>query len=146
MLALAPSLRQAARGAALAVGTLVLMLAPFMLAGDFHMFEFHWLVAGGPMHHVVGVGYPFGWPLRLLQGGTTVGVAVGLARLMRKSPAAIFIIPAATTAVRLLLDPLGMFYYWDPITELALLGAATAFAQREALHAWANARANVVTA
>ncbi len=146
VLALAPSLRQAARGAALAVGTLVLMLAPFMLAGDFHMFDFHWEVAGGLMHHIVGVGYPFGWPLRLLQGGTTVGLAVGLARLIRKSPAAIFVVPAATTAVRLLLDPLGMFYYWDPVTELALLGAATAFAQREALHAWAHARAAVATA
>jgi len=139
VLALAPSLRRAVLGAALAAATTGLMLAPFFLAGDFHMFAFDWRVGNGPIHLIVGTGYPFGWPLRLLQGGATVGLAAGLARLVRTSSAAIFIVPAATTVIRLLLDPLGMFYYWDPVILLALLGAATAFAQRNALRTWAEA-------
>ena len=140
-LALAPSLRRAALGAALACATGGLMLAPFLLAGDFHMFALHWSVAGGPIHLLVGTGYPFSWPLRVLQGATTIGVAAGLARLVRTSPASIFVVPAATMFVRLLLDPLGLFYYWDPVIELALLGAATAFARRDALRAWVQAAA-----
>lgn len=141
VLALAPSLRRAVLGAALACATAGLMLAPFVLAGDFHMFAFHWNVAGGPIHHFVGMGYPFGWPLRLLQGATTLGVAAGLARLVRRSSASIFIVPAATTIVRLLLDPMGTFYYWDTVIEVALLGAATAFARRDALRTWVQAAA-----
>jgi hypothetical protein len=136
VLALAPSLRRASLGAALACATAGLMLAPFVLAGDFHMFAFEWRVAGGPLHLLVGSGHPFGWPLRILQGAATIGVAAGLARLVRRSSASIFVVPAATAVVRLLLDPLGFFYYWDPVIELALLGAATAYAQRDALRTW----------
>ncbi|MGZ4335629.1 MAG: hypothetical protein ACXVRJ_15330 [Gaiellaceae bacterium] len=141
VLALAPSLRRAILGAALASATAGLLLAPFLLGGDFHMFAFHWTVAGGPIHFIVGMGHPFGWPLRLLQGATTIAVAAGLARLIRTSSASIFIVPVATTVVRLLLDPMGTFYYWDPIVEVALLGAATAFARRDALRTWVQAAA-----
>jgi len=146
VLALAPSLRRSALGAAIASATVALMLAPFVLAGDFHMFAWQWHVAGGPIHLIVGVGYPFGWPLRLLQSAATVGLAGGLARLIRRNPAAIFIVPAATTAVRLLLDPLGMFYYWDPVILLALLGAATAFVRRDTVRAWAQSVAGPAAA
>jgi len=139
VLALAPSLRRSALGAAFAAATASLILGPFVLAGDFHMFAFHWHVSGGAIGLVTGVGYPFGWPLRLLQGCATVGLAAALARIVRSSPASIFVIPAVTTIVRLLLDPLGTFYYWDPVIELALLGAASAFVRREALRAWVEA-------
>lgn len=145
VLALAPSLRRAVRGVVIAAAIPGLMLVPFMLAGDFHMLSFHWYVEGGPIHVILG-GRSFGWPLRLLQAGTTVVLVGGLARLIRRSPASILIIPAATTFVRLLLDPLGMFYYWDPVIELAVLGAAYAFVQREQLRAWAESHAGPTAA
>ena len=132
---------EAVLGAAVAGATAALLLAPFALAGDFHMFAFQWFVAGGPIHVLVGVGHPFGWPFRLLQSGATVGLGGGLALLIRRSPASIFVVPAATTAVRLLLDPLGLFYYWDPVILLALLAAATAFVRRDALRAWVRSAA-----
>ena len=141
VLALAPCVRRSLLGAAVAGATAALLLAPFALAGDFHMFAFQWFVAGGPIHVLVGVGHPFGWPLRLLQSGATVGLGGGLALLIRRSPASIFVVPAATTAVRLLLDPLGLFYYWDPVILLALLAAATAFVRRDALRAWVRSAA-----
>jgi hypothetical protein len=141
VLALAPSLRRSALGAAIAAATVALLLAPFALAGDFHMFDWQWHVEGGPIHLLVGVGHPFGWSLRLLQAVATVGLAGGLARLMRRSPVSIFVVPAATTVVRLLFDPLGLFYYWDPVIELALLGAATAFVRRDLVLAWARSAA-----
>jgi hypothetical protein len=144
VLALAPSLRRAAIGAVLACATGGVTLAPFVLAGDFHMFAFHWNVADGPIHFLVGTGYTFGWPLRLLQGAVTLVVGVGLARLLRKSPASIFVIPAATVIVRLLLDPLWLYYYWDPLIELALLGAATAFVRRGAIHGWLDSHPRLV--
>jgi hypothetical protein len=141
VLALAPSFRRAVGGAVIAGAVPGLMLLPFVLGGDFHMFQFHWYVAGGPIHLIVGSGYPFGWPLRLLQAGATVGIVGGLARLIRRNPAAIFVIPAATTFVRLIFDPLGMFYYWDPVLEVALMGAAAAFVRREQLVGWAESAA-----
>jgi hypothetical protein len=141
VLALAPSIRRAAVGVALAAAILALALAPFVLAGDFHMFQFQWTIEAGPINYVVGAGHRFGWPLRMMQGAAAVGVGGGLARLLRKNPASVFIVPAATVTVRLLLDPLGMFYYWDPLIELALIGAATAYVQREQLRAWAEAAA-----
>jgi hypothetical protein len=146
VLALTPSLERAAIGAVLACATAGLTLAPFVLGGDFHMFAFHWHVADGPIHFIVGSGYPFGWPLRLLQGAATLVVGVGLARLLRKSSASIFIIPAATVIVRLLLDPLGLYYYWDPLIELALLGAAAAFVRRGALQDWLDSQPRLVRA
>jgi hypothetical protein len=147
VLALAPSMRRAAVGVAIACATIALMIVPFMLAGDFNMFAFEWRVANGPIHLLVGTGHHFGWPLRLLQGFATVAVGVVLARLLAKSLSSIFIVPAATVTVRLLLDPMGLFYYWDPVIVLALLGAAAAFAQREALRSrlesWAPLRGRI---
>ena len=67
VLALAPSLRRAVRGVVIAAAIPVLMLAPFMLAGDFHMFSFHWYVEGGPIHVILG-GRSFGWPLAAAPG------------------------------------------------------------------------------
>ena len=133
VLALAPNLRRSVRGAVIAAEVTTIMLAPFVVGGDFHMFAWKWYVAGGPIHLLVGVGYPFGWPLRLLQGVATVGLAGGLALLIRRSPVSIFVIPAATVFVRLLFDPLGLYYYWDPAIEIALLGAAAALVQRGTL-------------
>ncbi len=141
VLALAPRLRDAARGAALAGSVLALLLAPFVLGGDFHMFDHRWVVTGGAIHLLLPHLHAFPWPLRVLQAAVTVAVAGGLARAIRGSAAAVFVVPAAAAFVRLALDPMSTFYYWDTPLVIDLLGAAAALAQLGAIRTWAGARA-----
>jgi hypothetical protein len=124
VLALAPTLRRAALGAAVAVALGVSWFAPFALGGDFHMFSYKWHVTGGLMGVVLGVGHPFGWALRLVQGAVTVVVAAVLARKTRAAPISVFAIPLITGVLRLALDPMSINYYWDGTSELALLCTA----------------------
>ena len=135
-LLLAPGLRRAALGAAVATAAVCILFAPFVLGGDFHMFAYRWRVTGGLMGAVLGDGHPFGWSLRLLQGVVTVGVAGALARLVHRSPSAVFAVPFATALCRLLLDPMSISYYFDVATEIALVGAAALLAARVQVRAW----------
>ena len=68
VLALAPDLRDALRGAAVAGGVLALLFMPFALGGHFHMLDYHWHVTGGPLRLVMP-GHSFGWPERAAAGG-----------------------------------------------------------------------------
>jgi len=139
VLALAPSLRDAARGAALAGAVFAVQLAPFVATGDFAMTRYHWYVTGGPLHLIIP-GHAFGWPLRLVQALVTLGVVIPLARRMRGLEAAIFVVPAATAIVRLAIDPMGVFYYWDTPLVVELVGAAAAIASLDRIHAWVGDR------
>jgi hypothetical protein len=136
VLALAPDNRRAIPASAVAIAIPAILLAPFMLAGDFHMFDYHWRVTGGALYLVLGTGHPFGWALRLFQGAVTCAVAAGLARVVRRSPAAIYVVPAAASACRLALDPMGLYYYWDTLIVIALLALAGTISERAALRAW----------
>jgi hypothetical protein len=140
VLALAPDLRRALRGVALAVAVPALLLAPFVLGGDFHMFAFRWHVTGGLIHLMLPHLNAFPWPFRFLQGAVTVGAAGGLARAVRGSPSSVFLVPALAAAVRLGLDPMSTFYYWDVPLVIELIGMATAIAQLGALRGWVAAR------
>jgi len=140
VLALAPDLRRALRGVALAVAVPAVLLAPFVLGGDFHMFAFQWHVTGGMIRFLFPHLGAFTWPLRLLQGGVTVAAAGGLARVIRRSPASIFVVPAVAAIVRLGLDPMSTFYYWDVPLVIELIGAGTAIANLDAIRRWISAR------
>ncbi len=48
----------------LALALALAQLAPFLLAGDFHMFAFSWAVAGGPIHLLVDGSDPEPCPSR----------------------------------------------------------------------------------
>jgi hypothetical protein len=97
------------------------------------------VVCGGALALVMP-GHPFGWSLRLLQALVTLAIVVPLARRVRGLGAAIFIVPAATAIVRLAIDPMGTYYYWDTPLAIELVGAAAAVASFDSIQAWAGNR------
>jgi hypothetical protein len=125
VLALAPRLRSVVHGISLAVGVAAAVYAPFILAGQFHMGGYEWVVRGDALiAHVLAPGTPFGWPMRLLQGGCALCAGLVLARLARHSAHAMWLVPFVVVFVRLLLDPLGSGYYFVGIEAPALIGLA----------------------
>jgi hypothetical protein len=125
ILLLLPSVRRTTGASVLALATTAAIYAPFKLGGDFHMFDLHWYVAGGLESHLLGQHHPFTWPMRLVEALLVVGFGSGLAlTLRRRTSAAIWIVPAATSIVRLFLDPVRYPYYWDTSLILMLLGTA----------------------
>jgi hypothetical protein len=139
VLALAPRWRDAAKGALVAGGVFLAIFAPWLLSGDFRMLSYHWYVTGGPLGLVIR-GRPFGWPLRVLQAAIVLAVVVPLARRVRGLAGAIFIVPAAAALVRLAIDPMGTYYYWDLPLVIELVGAAAAIASLDRIQAWAGSR------
>jgi hypothetical protein len=129
VLVLAPRLRDAGVGALVAAGTALALFLPFMLGGHFEMWSFEWLVyRPSPVSMLVAPGTPYGWPLRLAQGAFAVGAGMGVARLLRHSPHALWAVPLAIVAAKLLLDPDLYSYYLaapqGPIFVGAALGAS----------------------
>lgn len=128
VLALAPSRREAAAGALVAAGTALALFLPFMLGGHFGMWSFRWYVyRPSPLSMLVAADTPYSWPLRVAQGALAVGAGVGVARLLRHSPHALWAVPLAIVAAKLLLDPDLYSYYLaapqGPIFVGAALGA-----------------------
>jgi hypothetical protein len=129
VLALAPSVRDAARGLLAAVGAAATLFLPFVAAGQFHMGGYRWLVSSQSLVSlVVAPGTAVGWPLRLLQGAVAVGAGVAVARAARGSRHAIWLVPGVVVLARLLLDPLDSGYYFVGIEGPALVGLALAAA------------------
>ena len=125
VLLLAPRLRDAARGAAVAAGAAAVLFLPFVAAGHFEMGRYHWYVSSQSlMSIVVAPGTAVGWPLRLAQGAVAVGAGLAVARVARGSRHALWLVPAVVVLARLLLDPLGSGYYFVGIEGPALVGIA----------------------
>lgn len=130
VLALAPRLRAAAAaGALVAAGAVLALFLPFMLGGHFEMWSFQWYVyRPSPLSMLVAPDTPYGWPLRFAQGAVAVGAGVAVARLLRHSPHALWAVPLAIVAAKLLLDPDLYSYYLaapeGPIFVGAALGAS----------------------
>jgi hypothetical protein len=123
VLACAPSARGALRAAPVAVGIAAALFLPFIVAGDFAMGSYHWVVVSRSLlGHVVAPGTSFGWTLRLAQGGLAVATGVGAARLARRSAHALWLVPLAVVVVRVALDPMQSGYYFDGIQAPALAG------------------------
>jgi hypothetical protein len=124
VLLLSPRVRDAAKGLAAEAALVVLLLAPFVLAGDFRMFDYKWRVAEGTLLSVVvPVETHFGWPLRLLQASVACGLGAGVAVSLRRSLHAVWLTPLVVVIARLALDPLGYGWYWLEAEALALVGA-----------------------
>jgi hypothetical protein len=129
VLALAPSVRGAARGLLVAIGAAAVLFLPFVAAGQFHMGGYRWLVSSQSLVSlVVAPGTAVGWPLRLLQGAVAVGAGVAVARAARGSRHAIWLVPGVVVLARLLIDPLDSGYYFVGIEGPALVGLALAAA------------------
>jgi hypothetical protein len=124
VLLLAPAARQAARGFAAQVVVTGALFAPFLLAGDFRMFDYSWRVEGWTLvRFLVPAGSEFPWGLRLLQGACALAVGAGLAFALRRTARAVWAVPLGIVAVRILLDPTLYSWYWLGLETLALLAA-----------------------
>ena len=122
---LAPRLRSALAGLATEVLVAAGLFLPFVIAGEFRMFEYRWQVNGDTLLSVfLEPGTRFTWPMRLLQGGLALGVGAALAWPLRRTLHAVWLAPLGVVVVRLALDPVHYPWYWLPVETLALLGAA----------------------
>lgn len=146
VLLLAPRARERALAATIAAGVATMVFAPFLAGGDFHMFALHWKTAHGIAGSLFGIDRPFTWRMRVGEAAIVVALGGALARRVRGSAAAVWAVPAATSVLRLVLDPVRYGYYWDTSLTLLVLGLAPwlaaprAFAR--ALEAWLERRLN----
>jgi hypothetical protein len=124
VLLLAPSVTRALAGACVQVAVVSAMLAPFMVAGTFRMFNHEWQATSGTLvGFVVGPGAHFGWSLRLAQAALAIGAGAALAFALRRNVHALWLVPLAVVLVRLLLDPVSFGWYWLEVEALVLVGA-----------------------
>jgi len=129
LLAPAPRL---VRSAIAAVVVVVVLYAPLLIAGHFATFAFKWMVSRSTLW---GVAFPgladFPWPLRVVQAALAVAVGLVVTLLLRDRVAVIWLVPFAIIAVRLLLDPLLLDYYWVSAAAVGLLAVLAGVARRE---------------
>jgi hypothetical protein len=124
VLLLAPRLRDAALGLAVQVVVAAALFAPFALAGDVRMFEYHWVVNGDTLLSLfVEPGTDFTWWMRLAQGTTALVVAAALVWSLRRTLHAVWLGPLVVVTVRLALDPVRYPWYWLALETLALIAA-----------------------
>jgi hypothetical protein len=122
---LAPRMRAAVAGLATEVSVVAGLFLPFVLAGQFRMFEYSWRVNPDTLLGLLAEpGTPFTWSLRLLQGIAALGVGVAIAWTLRHTLHAVWLGPLAVIAVRLALDPVRYPWYWLALETLVVLGAA----------------------
>src|SRR5438094_942608 len=106
VLALAPSLRSAARSALLAGCLAAVWYVPFVLGRHFAMGGYRWQVASQSLlGHVLAPGTAFGWPLRIAQGAAVLVAGVIVARLGRRSSHVLWLVPLSVVLARLALHP-----------------------------------------
>lgn len=124
VLTLAPRVRAAAAGLAVEAAVVVFLFAPFVLAGNFRMFDYRWRVADGTFASIVlSPGEAFPWELRLLQGALALAVGGALAYLLRRSLHAAWLALTGVVMTRLALDPVLYSWYWLALQTLVLVGA-----------------------
>jgi len=122
---LAPHVRAAAVGALTEAAVVSGLFLPFLIAGEFRMFDYRWQVNGDTVLGLfVAPGTPFTWSMRLAQGIAALGVGALLAWPLRRTLHAVWLAPLGVVAMRLLLDPVRYPWYWLALQVLALLGMA----------------------
>jgi hypothetical protein len=126
ILLLSPAIdrRKLLRGLAICGGVVVLLYAPFALFGEYNTLDYRWEVADSSLIHGLFSGSEtFTWPMRALQSAVVVGVGGALAVFARARRHALWAIPLAIVATKLLLDPIVFSYYYLSLAVLAVLGA-----------------------
>jgi hypothetical protein len=125
VLLLAPTMRKAIGGVAVQGGMTAVLYLPFVLAGDFRMFEHTWKVEGwAPVRIFLSPGSDFPWALRMVQGAVALAAGVVLALVLRRAFRAVWAVPLAIVAARLLFDPALYSWYWLGMETLTLIAAA----------------------
>jgi hypothetical protein len=121
----APRARAALAGLATEALVVAGLFLPFVIAGEFRMFQYRWQVNGETLLSLlVEPGTRFTWAMRVLQGTLAIAVGVGLAWPFRRTLHAVWLAPLGAVAVRLALDPVRYPWYWLAVETLALLGLA----------------------
>jgi hypothetical protein len=137
LLLLAPAARLVLRGFAVQVVITAALFMPFVVAGDFRMFDYSWRVEGWTLVRLlVPAGSEFPWGLRLLQGACALGVGAGLVFALRRTERAFWAIPLGIVAVRILLDPTLYSWYWLGLETLTLLAAVDLLANARVRYPW----------
>lgn len=135
VLLLAPriDLRMLWRSALGVLAPIALIFVPFLLLGPFQMFSFHWTIYSGTLAELL---FPhattFSWPMRLVQAALSLGGGAVAALVLRRRAAALWIVPLASCAIRLFLDPVDADYYRVPPIALVIVGMMIAIAQASA--------------
>jgi hypothetical protein len=113
------------------VATIAVIYGPFVATGVFRVFGFHWPIFTVSIYAVV---FPhlhqFTWALRALQAAVAVLAGWGVALLTRRTRYAVWLVPLAIIAARLVADPLLLNYYWVAPAAVALSGLAAAIYAR----------------
>jgi hypothetical protein len=123
VLVLAPRMREILVGVAVQTAVVAALFAPFALAGELRMFDYHWVVNGSTLLSLlVEPGTEFTWWMRLAQGGTALAVGAALTWPLRRSLHAVWLAPLAVVAVRLALDPVRYPWYWLALEVLVVVG------------------------
>jgi hypothetical protein len=137
VLLLAPALRPVVRGLGVQVAVTAALFAPFLLAGEFRMFDYSWRVEGWTLvRFFVAPGSEFPWGLRLLQGACALAVGAALALALRRTGRALWVVPLGIVAVRILLDPTLYSWYWLGLETLTLLAAVDLLAGARVRFPW----------
>jgi hypothetical protein len=124
VLLLAPAATRALRGVAAQAAVTSALFLPFVLFGDFRMFDHAWRVEGWTLvRFVVPAGSEFPWGLRLLQGTAALLIGAALALALRRTDRALWAVPLGVVATRILLDPTVYSWYWLGLETLALVAA-----------------------
>ena len=124
VLLLAPRLRDAAAGIAVQVVVAASLFAPFALAGEVRMFDYHWVVNGDTLLSLfVEPGTDFTWWMRVAQAAAALAVGAALVWPLRRTLHAVWLGPLLVVAARLALDPVRYPWYWLALETLALVGA-----------------------
>lgn len=111
-----------ALGGLLAV--VVALYGPFVVAGEFRMFEYTWsVVDGSPASLVLSAGSPFTWWMRAAQGAAAVGAGACVALRLRRSTA-LWAVPLVIVLVRVSMEPQLNAWYLIAIETAGLVAAA----------------------
>jgi hypothetical protein len=128
---LARTRRHAVRALAAEAALVGALYLPFVLAGDFRMFDYGWpVVAGSPASLVLSVGSKFTWWMRAVQGAVALGAGAAVAVWLRRSMAAVWVVPLAVVTSRLVFEPTHNDWYLIAVETAALVAAADLFTGR----------------
>ena len=106
-------------GVVLAATVVLVTYGPFLLWGDTRTFDFRWSAQlAGPFTWLVAATGWSDWTVRLVQGAAAGTAGALVALRARSHPLST---PIAAVAVRLLLDPLRIDYYWSPLIVLLIV-------------------------
>ena len=117
------SRRAAVHASSMAAATVACCYGPFIVFGRFEMFHGSWQIEhDAPLNLLFRDGTGFTWQLRLFQAALAMTVGFAVLFRTRGRNCAVWLVPAAAIAARLLVDPRNIAYYYPPVLICLLLG------------------------